>query len=60
MNTWESNARFAEKTYGVYVDWEERFYVCPFCDEPVYEEDWEEEELAEFLCPICEDVDRDE
>ena len=41
MSRWESNAMFAQKEYGAYVDWEERFYNCPFCDEPIYEEDWE-------------------
>jgi hypothetical protein len=50
---------FAQKEYGAYVDWEERFYSCPFCDEPIYEEDWADEEYGEFLCPICEDYDRD-
>jgi hypothetical protein len=59
MSRWESNAIFAQKEYGVYVDWEERFYSCPFCDEPIYEEDWEEDELSKFICPICEDCDRD-
>jgi formylmethanofuran dehydrogenase subunit E len=48
-----------QKEYGAYVDWEERFYNCHFCDEPVYEEDWEDDELDKFLCPICEDYDRD-
>ena len=59
MSRWESNAMFAQKEYGAYVDWEERFYSCPFCDEPIYEEDWADEEYGEFLCPICEDYDRD-
>ena len=59
MSRWESNAMFVQKEYGAYVDWEEHFYNCPFCDEPVYEDDWSDEELDEFLCPICEDYDRD-
>lgn len=54
MTQWEKNARLVEKVYGVYIDWEERFYVCPECDEPIYECDWSEEELAATLCPICE------
>lgn len=51
---WEQNANFAQETYGAFVDWEERFYICPECGEPVYECDWNMNELREFLCPICE------
>lgn len=29
MSRWESNAIFAQKEYGAYVDFEERFYNCP-------------------------------
>ena len=43
--------------YGSYVNFEERFYTCPFCGEPVYEDDWSEVDLGNFLCPICEDED---
>lgn len=52
--TWEERAKIAEKYYGVFVDWEERFYLCPECGEPVYECDWSEEILGDFVCPICE------
>lgn len=51
---WEDNARYVERIYGAYVDWEERFYICPVCEEPVYECDWNETELCDFLCPVCE------
>lgn len=51
---WEDNARYIERIYGAYVDWEERFYICPVCGEFVYECDWNETELNDFLCPICE------
>lgn len=51
---WEINAKAIEKTYGNYVNWEERFYICPECGELVLEEDWSEEELIMFMCPICE------
>lgn len=51
---WEKNALLIEKLYGVWVNWEERFYICPECGEPVYECDWEEEDFRRFICPICE------
>lgn len=54
MSAWERNAHHASDVYGVYVDWAERFYICPECEEPVYECDWREHELEEFFCPICE------
>lgn len=51
---WEDAARFCEETFGVYVDWEERFFICPECDEPVLEEDWENHNWER--CPICERI----
>ena len=56
---WEANAKYVEETYGAHVDWEERFYECPECGEPVYESDWGVNELTDFLCPICEFSDND-
>ena len=57
MINWERNAARCQDEYGSYVNFEERFYTCPFCGEPVYEEDWSEIDLGDFLCPICEDED---
>lgn len=57
MNRWEINAMFAHKEYGSYVDLDECYYICPFCGEPVYKEDWDEKVLDKYLCPICEDED---
>lgn len=54
MKQWEENAKAVEELYGSFVNWEDRFYLCPECEEPVYECDWSNEELKEFLCPICE------
>lgn len=48
---WEAAANIAEEVYGVYVNWEERYFVCPECDDVVYECDWEDEDLS--VCPIC-------
>lgn len=49
---WEQAAKFCEDTFGIYVNWEERFFICPECDEPILEEDWENDDLS--ICPICE------
>lgn len=51
---WWENAKYLETVYGIYVDWDERFYECPECGEPVYECDWSDEDLRNFICPICE------
>lgn len=48
--TWESAAKMCEIVYGIYVDWEERFFICPECDEPIYECDFND--FA--ICPVCE------
>jgi len=50
VNNWEAYAFEAESEFGTQVDWEERFYVCPECGEPVYECDYPN---PETLCPIC-------
>lgn len=50
---WESRAKYVEQVFGGYVDWEERFYECPECGDPIYECDWDESELYDAICPIC-------
>ncbi len=55
MTQWERNAVEARDIYGAHVDWEERFYECPECGEPIYEDDWSESELRDYFCPVCED-----
>lgn len=50
---WEKNAKYCERTYGAYVDWEERFYICPDCGDTIYECDWTADELTAEICPIC-------
>lgn len=52
MSFWEKVARYCQEEYGIHIDWEDRFFICPDCSEPVYECDWEDEELD--ACPICE------
>ncbi len=51
---WEQMAKHNQETYGIYVDWEERFFNCPECGEPIYECDWGH--LLSDYCPICENV----
>jgi hypothetical protein len=55
MKTWNDVMQYCIKTYGTYVDYEERFFLCPECGEPIYECDWEgDNNLSEGICPICE------
>lgn len=51
---WEENAEYVFDVYGTYVNWDEKFYICPNCGELIYKDDWTEEYLYEYLCPICE------
>lgn len=53
MSTWEKVALSLQRECGVFVDWTERFYICPECGEPIYESDWSDEELS-MGCPVCE------
>ncbi len=52
MSKWERVARQCQEDYGVHIDWEERFFECPECGEPIYECDWYADELD--ICPVCE------
>jgi len=52
MSKWERVARYLEHEYGILVDWDERFFECPECGEPIYDCDWEDDELD--ICPVCE------
>ena len=49
---WSEVAKVVENDFGMQVDWEERFFVCPECGEPLYAEDWPE--CNWDTCPICE------
>ncbi len=54
VDYWRENAKVAEEVYGSYVNWDEEFYICPECGESVYKIDWGNDELENFMCPICE------
>ena len=49
---WETMAYHCQQEYGTHIDWEDKFFICPECGEPIYECDWEDEELR--TCPVCE------
>ena len=65
---WEHLAHVVEDEYGGYVDWDERFFTCPHCGEPVYEGDWRASDYLElffvmrpdqytnYYCPICAEL----
>lgn len=50
---WKFNAMIVEGAYCSQVDWEEKFYICPECGEPIYECDWTSVDLVNEICPIC-------
>lgn len=52
MSFWEKMAKYLEDEYGTFVDWDEEFFICAECGEPIYKVDWEDEEL--LACPVCE------
>lgn len=51
--TWSYCARYCEKTYRTYVDWDEEFFLCPECGEPIYKSDWDDHDDWN-VCPVCE------
>lgn len=50
--TWYALARIVESEYGGYVDWDECFFLCPECGEPIYKEDYPF--IDDECCPVCE------
>lgn len=55
MITWEELAMVVEENgYDASLDWDEESFICPFCNEPVYESDYPE--IEDYFCPICHEV----
>lgn len=65
---WQEVAVGVEEVYGIFLkisqDDEDSFFICPYCDEPIYKNDYPEIEsevdettmCANFpMCPICEE-----
>ena len=50
--TWRQAANLAAKVYGCPVNYEEGFFVCPECGEPIYACDWQDHDFN--TCPVCE------
>ena len=54
MSVWEKMALRVEREYGAHVDWDERFFECPECGEPIYEDDWAAKDFDNgTTCPVC-------
>ncbi len=52
--SWNYVAKYViEEIYGGYVDWEEEFFICPECSEPIYKCDYPTFPVG-ILCPVCE------
>lgn len=49
---WKKIAHALDKE-GAHVNWMERFFVCPCCDEIVDEDDWTEGDYEAGVCPVC-------
>ena len=49
--TWRFAAEYCEREYGVYVNWDEVFFICPECGEPLFKEDYGDH--CWVVCPVC-------
>ena len=57
MSIWEIAARAAEDSSE--VDFDEGYFICPHCGEPIYDTDWTEADMMEddcIICPICQEI----
>lgn len=60
MPNWSNVANSVSNDYGTFVDFKERFFICPECGEPIYENDWNDSDFEDgTICPIC-DFNEDE
>ena len=58
MSYWEIAARLAEEQ-GSEWNHEEGYFVCPHCQEPIFEGDWTDAEMFEdksVICPVCNEL----
>jgi hypothetical protein len=56
MDNWNKIAHHIEVNYGSLVDWDDRFFYCPECHEPIYEDEWVDFDFLDgnnnFICPV--------
>lgn len=67
---WDRISKYCARTYGVQVDNDDEFFICPECGEPIYKCDWRDSDYflghiyplgkAVWHCPVCETVLYDE
>lgn len=50
--TWKQAANSVAEVYGCLVNYEEGFFICPECGEPIYSCDWQDHDFN--TCPVCE------
>ena len=61
----ETVALYCERNYGTLYDRDEEFFICPECGEPIYKDDWRDNDFflgnppfnwkePHYYCPICE------
>lgn len=50
--TWKQAANSIAEVYGCSVNYEEGFFICPECGEPIYSCDWQDHDFN--TCPVCE------
>lgn len=58
MSYWEIAASLAEEQ-GSECNYEEGYFVCPHCNEPVFEGDWTDDQMFKdnsVMCPICNEL----
>lgn len=62
MSIWERTARKLKKENDTIVNWNEGFFICPECIEPIYSDDWADFDYIcdtkhrnNIYCPICEE-----
>ena len=47
---WLVAGTYCEEEYGMSLNTEEGYFVCPECGEPLYEDDWKRHDWE--TCPI--------
>ena len=58
MSYWELAAGLAEEQ-GSECNYEEGYFICPHCNEPVFEGDWTDDQMFKdnsVMCPICNEL----